>query len=195
MRSYFVYVMTNQSRSTIYIGVTNDLVARVAEHQRGASPGFTGRYRLNRLVYHETFQDPRSAITREKQLKRWRREKKNALVATMNPTWKDLSPELFANAAPMRGGGARLGDPSTPVGMTYESGGGGRDDSDRGCPGRDDGDRGCPGRDDGDRGCPGRDDGDGRPKGRKGGPPEAATQHGLAEAKEQASATEGQAAT
>ena len=69
MKNYFVYIMTNKTRSTIYIGVTNDLVRRVSEHQLGETSGFTKRYHLDRVVYYEVYPDPRSAIERETQLK------------------------------------------------------------------------------------------------------------------------------
>jgi len=88
---YFVYIMTNRSK-TLYIGVTNSLLNRVAQHQAGESD-FTSRYKIDTLVYFECFQDVRNAIAREKQLKKFRRIKKLALIASMNPTWKDLSLE------------------------------------------------------------------------------------------------------
>ena len=87
--------MANKTRGTIYIGVTNDLVVRVDQHQVAETKGFTQRYRLDRLVYYESFEDIRDAIAREKQLKGWRREKKNALIETQNPKWNDLSLELL----------------------------------------------------------------------------------------------------
>jgi putative endonuclease len=93
---YCIYILTNQTRTTIYIGVTNDLVVRVMQHQNAETESFTKRYRLNRLAYYEIFDDIRDAIAREKQLKRWRRDKKNALIATMNPNWEDLSVQLLA---------------------------------------------------------------------------------------------------
>lgn len=100
MKTYYVYIMTNKTRITVYIGMTNDLVCRVDQHQQGETAGFTKTYRLNRLVYYETFSDVRDAIAREKQLKGWRREKKNALIATLNPGWEDLSVELFNGYKP-----------------------------------------------------------------------------------------------
>ncbi|HWB59962.1 MAG TPA: GIY-YIG nuclease family protein [Chthoniobacteraceae bacterium] len=95
MKTYYVYIMTNKTRTTVYIGVTNDLASRVYQHQQGQNKGFTKTYRLNRLVYYETFNDIHDAIAREKQLKGWRREKKNALIATLNPLWMDLSRDLI----------------------------------------------------------------------------------------------------
>ena len=95
MKTFFVYMMTNRSRVVLYIGVTNDLERRVWEHRNHAVKGFTSKYKLDRLVYYESFPDARSAIAREKELKGWRREKKNALVETMNPLWRDLGAALF----------------------------------------------------------------------------------------------------
>lgn len=89
--NYFVYLLTNANRTVLYIGVTNDLARRIEEHQSGERPGFTQRYRLNRLVYYELYPDARAAIEREKQLKGWTRAKKELLVAQANPKWMDLS--------------------------------------------------------------------------------------------------------
>ena len=88
---FYVYMMTNKGQTTLYIGVTNSLVRRVHQHRSGDVSGFTERYNLNRLVYYEQYTDPRDAIAREKQLKRWRREKKEALIGKMNPTREDLA--------------------------------------------------------------------------------------------------------
>ncbi|HEY6111609.1 MAG TPA: GIY-YIG nuclease family protein [Chthoniobacterales bacterium] len=93
MRDGFVYIMASVTR-TLYIGVTNSLVRRVWQHQHGEILGFTKRYELNRLVYFEYYGDIRDAIAREKQLKRWRRAKKNTLIESLNPNWDDLSPML-----------------------------------------------------------------------------------------------------
>jgi putative endonuclease len=89
MRTFFVYILANRSRS-LYIGVTDDLARRLAQH-RAATTGFSARYRCTRLVLVETATDARTAIAREKQLKRWRRDKKIALIRAMNPAWDDLS--------------------------------------------------------------------------------------------------------
>ena len=102
-KTYYIYVMTNKTRTTIYIGVSNDLVTRVVQHQCGETEGFTKTYKLNRLVYYEIFDDVRDAIAREKQLKGWRREKKNALIATLNPHWEDLSTKLLQGYSPDQG--------------------------------------------------------------------------------------------
>ncbi len=96
MRShdYWVYILTNKNCSTLYIGVTNDLERRVAEHKLGEVPGFTQRYQLKRLVWCEHFRDIDEAIAKEKKLKGWLRSKKNALIEKANPRWFDLSDEL-----------------------------------------------------------------------------------------------------
>jgi putative endonuclease len=95
MKTFFVYLVTNRSRVVLYTGVTNNLERRVWEHKNGTVTGFTKRYELDRLVYYEDYRDIRDAIMREKEIKAWRREKKNALVETLNPLWKDLGQELF----------------------------------------------------------------------------------------------------
>ncbi len=103
MRTLFVYIMTNHLRTTVYIGVTNDLARRVWEHQHGELEGFTKNYRLTLLVYYEVFPEPCAAGAREKQLKNWRRTKKDALINTMNPEWRDLGLELFGAPSDRRG--------------------------------------------------------------------------------------------
>jgi len=92
-RSYFVYIMANRS-GTLYVGVTNDLEKRVAEHEERATPGFTARYNVTRLVYYEDTNDVRSALEREKELKGWLRSKKVALIQSVNPHWADLAREF-----------------------------------------------------------------------------------------------------
>lgn len=92
MRRYYVYILTNRSR-TLYIGVTNDIVRRLEEHRSRAVDGFSRRYRLDRLVYLEETTDVRAALEREKQLKRWRREKKVRLIEESNPGWLNLGEE------------------------------------------------------------------------------------------------------
>jgi len=88
-------MMTNRSRVVLYTGVTNSLERRVWEHQQKVIKGFTKQYRVDRLVYYESYDDPRDAIAREKEIKGWRREKKNDLVQTLNPKWEDLGKRLF----------------------------------------------------------------------------------------------------
>lgn len=88
--SYWVYILTNKTHSTLYVGVTNNLQRRVYEHKHDLVPGFTSRYRLKKLVFAEEAPDPVSAIDREKQIKRWRREKKNRLIESINPGWEEI---------------------------------------------------------------------------------------------------------
>ena len=95
-KTFYVYIMTNRSRVVLYTGITNNLVRRVSQHQNGEIEGFTKIYKVNRLVYYETFKDPRAAISREKEIKGWRRSKKNALVEKLNAKWTDLSSTLFS---------------------------------------------------------------------------------------------------
>jgi putative endonuclease len=87
---YFVYIMTNVSR-TLYTGVTNNLVRRIYEHKNKIIPGFTSRYNITELVYFEETSDVQAALTREKEIKGWRRAKKSQLIASVNPKWLDLS--------------------------------------------------------------------------------------------------------
>ncbi|APF17265.1 GIY-YIG nuclease family protein [Caldithrix abyssi] len=91
---YFVYIMTNWNNKVMYVGITNNLMRRVYEHKNKLIDGFTKKYNINKLVYYETFQDVRAAIEREKEIKKWRREKKNKLVNTENPEWRDLSEDF-----------------------------------------------------------------------------------------------------
>ena len=88
---YYTYILTNSTNVAIYVGVTRDLVRRVYEHKHDLSAdSYCTRYKIHKLVYYEQTNDPYVAISREKQLKSWSREKKNALVETMNPKWEDL---------------------------------------------------------------------------------------------------------
>ena len=88
---YFVYILTNWDDSVMYIGVTSNLERRLYEHRNGLADGFTKQSNVHKLVYYEYTNDIYSAIAREKQLKKWVRVKKNALVSKMNPQWNDLS--------------------------------------------------------------------------------------------------------
>ena len=94
-RQYYVYIMTNRSR-TLYVGVTNDLERRVYEHKSASVEGFTKRYKINRLVYFDATSSIEGAISREKEIKRWRRSKKIDLIEAENPGWKDLSDGWYA---------------------------------------------------------------------------------------------------
>ena len=89
-KTCYVYILTNRSR-TLYTGVTSNLEQRVWQHKHHVFPGFTARYKLDRLVYFERFSRIHSAIAREKQIKGYTRLKKMALIVAQNPTWKDLS--------------------------------------------------------------------------------------------------------
>ena len=89
---YYVYILANQTNTTIYTGVTNDLLRRLAEHRTHADlKSFTAKYHVTRLVYYEATNSAEAAIEREKQIKGWNRRRKNKLVETMNPNWKDLT--------------------------------------------------------------------------------------------------------
>ena len=96
-QNYFVYMLTNANRHTVlYIGVTNDLERRGSEHSLGFGSVFARQYNAHKLIYFEAYPDPTSAIAREKQLKRWSRTKKEALIARANPDWNDLIDETYA---------------------------------------------------------------------------------------------------
>ena len=88
---YYVYFLTTRNNSTLYIGVTSDLGRRLCEHQEGQSGSFTEKYHVKKLVYFEEYHEVSDAIAREKQLKRWTRAKKNALIESKNPNWEELS--------------------------------------------------------------------------------------------------------
>ncbi len=88
-KRYYVYIMASKSR-TLYVGVTGFLMPRVLQH-KSEDGGFTQKYRVNRLVYYETFRYVNNAIARETEIKKWRREKKVALIESNNPTWEDLA--------------------------------------------------------------------------------------------------------
>ena len=92
---YFVYLLTNWNNKVMYLGVTNDLERRIYEHKNKTVRGFTEKYNVNKLVYFEETPDVRVAIAREKEVKKWRREKKNNLVVAVNPEWEDLSKEWY----------------------------------------------------------------------------------------------------
>ena len=94
MAEYFVYILTNKPRSTLYVGVTNNLVRRVYQHREGAIRGFTQRYGLKELVYFEKYDTPHLAIQREKNIKHWSRAWKLQLVESSNPKWRDLYDDI-----------------------------------------------------------------------------------------------------
>ena len=89
-RCYYVYILASKIGGTLYIGVTNDLIRRVAEHKLQLVESFTKEYGVVKLVYFEQFDDPENAIRREKRLKKWKRDWKIALIEKDNPDWNDL---------------------------------------------------------------------------------------------------------
>jgi putative endonuclease len=91
---FFVYILASKRNGTLYIGVTNNLARRVAEHKAKLVPGFTRKYGVNLLVYFEGFDSILEARTREHALKRWRRAWKIELIEKLNPVWRDLSDQL-----------------------------------------------------------------------------------------------------
>ena len=94
---FWVYIMTNQHDTVLYIGMTNDLTRRISEHRSGETPGFTADFQCHKLVYHEHSSEVEEAIAREKQLKRRSRKKKVELIERINPRWFDLFDEISGN--------------------------------------------------------------------------------------------------
>jgi putative endonuclease len=96
LHNYFVYITTNPNRTTLYIGVTNDLSTRIQQHyeNRGNPKSFAGRYYCYFLLYYERFTNINHAIEREKQIKKWRREKKSRFINSMNPKWEFIDPHV-----------------------------------------------------------------------------------------------------
>ena len=93
-KMYYVYILANRKHGTLYVGVTNDLIRRLYEHKTEVVRGFASRYRVHLLVWFEVYDDITNAITREKELKKWRREWKINLIENSNPEWADLYPSL-----------------------------------------------------------------------------------------------------
>ena len=89
-RNYYVYILTNKNHTTLYTGVTNNLLRRIFEHKQGIRRSFSHRYNLNKLVFYEIYPDIRSAINREKQIKAGPRRRKLQLIEDLNPDWDDL---------------------------------------------------------------------------------------------------------
>lgn len=89
-KQYYVYVLASKNNGTLYIGITSNLIKRVFEHKNKCVEGFTGEYDVDKLMYFEIYGDVQDAITREKCLKRWKREWKINLIRKENPDWKDL---------------------------------------------------------------------------------------------------------
>ena len=92
---FYVYLLASRRHGTLYLGITNDLIRRVHEHKSRNIPGFTARHEIDRLVWFEVYNDPNGAITREKKLKKWRRDWKIRLIEEHNPDWRDLYPALL----------------------------------------------------------------------------------------------------
>jgi putative endonuclease len=94
MKVGYIYILTNFTNTTFYIGVTNDLERRINEHKSGFVDGFSKKYKLTKLIYYEEYSSIEDAIAREKQLKNWHRDWKINQIKTMNPDFKDLAEEL-----------------------------------------------------------------------------------------------------
>ena len=92
---YAGYILASKRHGTLYIGVTNDLAKRLSEHRSGTGSKFAHTYKVTRLVHIELFDEPEQAIAREKQLKKWKRDWKIALIERENPDWQDLTPDLI----------------------------------------------------------------------------------------------------
>ncbi|MBQ7671022.1 MAG: GIY-YIG nuclease family protein [Clostridia bacterium] len=90
MKQYYTYILTNWNDQVMYVGVTGDLKRRMYEHKNHLIDGFTKTYNVTKLVYYEIYTNPNDSIAREKQIKGWKREKKNFLVARKNPEYKEL---------------------------------------------------------------------------------------------------------
>jgi putative endonuclease len=91
---FYVYLMASRKQGTLYLGFTNNLVRRTYEHKNKITKGFTARYSVDRLVWFESYDDPTNAIAREKEIKKWRRAWKVALIEAGNPHWNDLYNEV-----------------------------------------------------------------------------------------------------
>jgi putative endonuclease len=95
INQYYVYILSSKKNGTLYVGVTNDLIRRVGEHKESLVEGFTNKYKINKLVYFETYNDINEAVLREKRLKKWNREWKIRLIESINPNWDDLTDKLI----------------------------------------------------------------------------------------------------
>ena len=92
---FWVYILTNDNKAVLYIGMTNSLSRRLYQHRSGGTEGFAATYQCRRLIYHEHYRNVHEAIARETQLKKWRRSKKVALIERMNPRWDDLGRDVL----------------------------------------------------------------------------------------------------
>jgi putative endonuclease len=98
LHNYFLYIVTNKNKTTLYIGVTNNIQKRLAQHHfdnKHSRKSFAGKYGCYNLIYYEGFETPTEAINREKEIKKWRREKKEKLINNFNPEWQFLNWDLF----------------------------------------------------------------------------------------------------
>jgi putative endonuclease len=93
-KRFYVYMLASKRNGTLYVGVTSDLVKRVWQHRNGSTGGFSGKYDIKMLVYYEMLAGAEEAITREKQIKKWRRAWKLRLIEEQNPEWRDLYSEI-----------------------------------------------------------------------------------------------------
>lgn len=98
-KTYYVYIMASKRNGTLYVGVTNDLIKRAYQHKNNLADGFTKKYSVHSLVYYETTNDIKSALAREKQLKKWKRQWKLELIERDNPEWNDLAKEYYGENA------------------------------------------------------------------------------------------------
>ena len=94
-KAYYVYLLANWNNKVMYVGISNNLERRIYEHKEKVVKGFTEKYNVNKLVYFEQTSDIVEALNREKEIKKWRREKKNRLVVNTNPLWRDLSEDFL----------------------------------------------------------------------------------------------------
>lgn len=93
-KTFYVYILSNDSRKVLYTGITNNLKRRLSEHREGMNKGFTYKYNVHLLMYYEKHYKAMDAILREKRIKKWYRYQKNALIEKLNPEWKDLSSDF-----------------------------------------------------------------------------------------------------
>src|SRR5512146_3524528 len=117
-QTYYVYILQSVSRRVLYIGVTRDIERRIFQHKTHALDGFAAKYHCERLVYFERYGRVHDAIRREKQLKGWRREKKERLIVQVNPHWKDLSKEWWEELERVWSAWEKTMGPSIPVAKT-----------------------------------------------------------------------------
>lgn len=96
VHEYYVYILSNKRNGTLYVGMTNNLIRRVLQHKDGIIEGFTKKYGIKTLVYFETYHSVNNAITREKQLKKWKRMWKIGLIEKENPNWNDLASDWYS---------------------------------------------------------------------------------------------------